>query len=347
MLHEIKHFFHLAKNRGSMYMTNYFLAETSNKLELSHNYGQPINAQIEVTTYCNAGCVMCPRTYMHSRGIRSPKHMILQDFKKIIFMLPYCESIRLYGGGEPLLNPDIIDIIKFCKEKKIRIGTTTSAAALSKSTSRELILHKLDHISFSIDSPNKQTFNRLRKGVKFRTVIKNIKMFVKLVDELKSDTPFIMTKTVVSKENINEIIPLLKLIKSLGIRNVLLQGMGGPWNNKFMILSEDLPLLEEYKKYGKSIGLNVSLAFSSPPKAVKIKCWKLWKSVYIRVDGSVSPCCFMPLHNCGNVLMEDFNRIWNGKEYRCLRKKLRNGNHPLHCIQCVHTRSGPSIKDET
>jgi len=106
-------------NSGLKSAINQLLLGLSNKLELAHAYGQPTSVQIESTTYCNAKCSMCGRTMVYTgKNPKKPKHMSFQKFKKIMLKLPYCKYIDLQGLGEPLLNPDLISIIKFCKERK-------------------------------------------------------------------------------------------------------------------------------------------------------------------------------------------------------------------------------------
>ena len=89
-----------------------------NRLALLHAYvrkrsvvpGGPMSMTIESTTRCNLSCPMCLR-----ERIRVPaKDMELVLFRKIIDEAAgFLELAVPYGLGEPLMNPEIFDMIAF------------------------------------------------------------------------------------------------------------------------------------------------------------------------------------------------------------------------------------------
>ncbi|MDP2906898.1 MAG: radical SAM protein [Nanoarchaeota archaeon] len=338
----IKTLFDTIHRKGCRSGVNSLLVGLSNSLELTHVYGQPMYIQVELTTHCNAKCPMCARTiFYEGKDSKKPKNMSFQNFKKIILKLPYCESIELQGLGEPLFNPDLIKMIRLCKERNIFSRFTTNSTLLSNWMGKRIITSGLDCIEFSVDSPNAKKFEKIRKGTNFYTVLMNIKRFINLKHEMNSSKPIVRAKVVVSEENISEIPQLLRLLKSVGIRNVLLRELMGDGLRK--VPKNRLSLLLNYRDYGKSLGLNVQLAFPDLPplsNRKKIKCWKIWKAMYITVDGWVTPCCFFPSEktlNYGNILKQDVKDIWNNEKYKISRKRLRNSLPDYPCKLCVWT----------
>lgn len=341
----IKKLIQLAKEKNVKRSLNRLLLEISNKFKLSYVYGQPIFAQIEPTTYCNCRCIMCGRTYMLKKGDLKPEHMKFKDFKKIMLKMPYCETVHLQGHGEPLFNPDLFKMVRFCKKREIFTRFITNATILSEKVSRKVILSGLELIDFSIDSADAKTFEKIRKEAKFSTVIKNVKRFVELKNTLKSETPVTRAIVIISKENIYKIPPLLELLNSIGIKKVILRGLirklSAPTKNGQLqsITPEELNLLPKYKDYGESLGLNVRLSSANLSllpfsNRKKIKCWKLWKSVYITVDGWVTCCCHIydkDMLNYGNILKQDFKKIWNSELYKRSRKRLKNNPAEYPC----------------
>lgn len=321
---------------------NYLLLEFSNRIQLSYALGQPVVIHLEPTNYCNSKCVMCPGVYggLKKRIVPKHMHMSFEDFKRIIAQFPYCKVICLYGLGEPLLNPDVIKMIKLCKGKGIFVSLTTNGSTLSRNISKELVLSGLDEIWFSIDGGTAKTFEKIRVGTRFSTVIENIKRFIELKNNLNSERPKPKVRTIVSNENIHEIPQLLRLVKSIGIKDITVRGgdfSGTPLN---AVPNEQLNVLLKHKSYGESLGLNVKLLFPTLPplsNRKKIICWKLWKSTYITVGGWVTPCCRLPFEKDltgGNILNQDFKKIWNNRMYRRLRKKFGN-NESAFCQNCI------------
>lgn len=343
----IRRLVYLIKRWNKVFFANHVLTEISMRLGLSHAYGQPIIVHFEPTTYCNATCSMCSRNSTHNANLsKNPKNMSLKTFREMLLKFPYCEDVRMQGLGESLLNPEMLEMIKLCKSRKIRVSLTTNASLLSESMSRELIMSGIDSILFSVDSANAKTFERLRKGIKFSAVIDNIKRFVELRNRLKSKMPFTALTISVSKDNIREIPQLIDIAKSLGVDGVVLRRLlrlgYGPSDIES---KKQLELLRSYEHYGKSRGLHVTLLFPeelfSTSKVKKTHCWWLWRAIYLTVDGDVFPCCIFPHHTgiaYGNVMRQSVREIWNNEMYKRLRVHLRSGNLCAPCNACPTTR---------
>ena len=97
-------------------------------LRQSHVPGGPLTLAIESTAKCNLFCPMCPRESIYF----PPKDMELSVFKKIIDDgKAFLEFAVPYGDGEPLLNPEIYDMIAYCKQVGVPSGISTNATVLS------------------------------------------------------------------------------------------------------------------------------------------------------------------------------------------------------------------------
>lgn len=317
---------------------NLLLLRISRFLKLKHCYGQPAHAQIETTTYCNAKCIMCSRTFKKESLDGKPKHMTLEVFKKVIRKLPHCTKVLLHGFGEPLLNPEIGKIIKFCKKNGISSNFATNASLLTRSIGKELIAKGLDSISISMENADPKKFEKTRAGIKFSRVTANIRNFISLKEQLGSKTPRLALISFVSKENINELPRLFDLSKDMGVKKVVLRTVTA--NPHLDCLSEcDASLVSKHKEYGESLGLSISLQMPSIFRSNrKLECWRIWQSIYISVDGSVKPCCHTPYLkelNYGNILEQDIDSIWNGELYKRTRKRIAENPPERPCLRCT------------
>jgi radical SAM protein with 4Fe4S-binding SPASM domain len=64
------------------------------------------------------------------------------------------------------------------------------------------------------------------------------------------------------------------------------------------------------------------------------RCEFPWKSMHIKVDGDVYPCCFLS-KPMGNVLQSGVDGVWNGPAYQRLRRSVAMGTYEVckgaHC----------------
>ena len=129
-------------------------------LQKKISFDFPIRLNIEPTNYCNLSCSMCPRELNRPFG-----YMEFNLFKKIID-----ESI-LYGkrliitltkDGEPLLHPELPQMIKYAKDKKAayKINFYTNGILLTETKSEEIIKSGLDTMHISIDAFTKETYKK-------------------------------------------------------------------------------------------------------------------------------------------------------------------------------------------
>ena len=143
---------------------------------------------IESAAICDLACPHCFREYL----ITPDKIMSMELFNKIIKEIKSLEipSIKLNWRGEPLLNPNLIQMIKLAKKNGvIDVSINTNATTLDLKKSSEILDSGLDYIIFSFDGGTKKTYEKYRPGRfktnSFDTVYENIKNFCLLKKEKK------------------------------------------------------------------------------------------------------------------------------------------------------------------
>src|SRR5436189_5432605 len=136
-------------------------------LRQSHVPGGPLTLAIESTAKCNLFCPMCPRESIYF----PPRDMELPVFKKIIDDgKGFLEFAVPYGDGEPLLNPEIYDMIAYCKQVGVHSGISTNATVLTEEAGRTPTKPGLDYIILAFDGATKATYEKYRKGAEFEKV---------------------------------------------------------------------------------------------------------------------------------------------------------------------------------
>ena len=115
-----------------------------------------------VTYKCNAFCEFC-----HFADHQKYKNSVMEDFptfkKNIDELAQLGVKFIDLTGGEPLLNPNIAEMARYAKLKKMQTSITTNTLLYPKFA--ETLAGNVDLLHFSLDSPDAEEHNKIR-GVK-------------------------------------------------------------------------------------------------------------------------------------------------------------------------------------
>ena len=140
----------------------------------------PPCVQIEPTSICNYRCVMC---YQIDKSFSGKSHgmmghMSLDLFKKIVDELEgNVEAITLASRGEPTLNPNIIQMLEYCRNKFLGLKINTNASMLNEKLIHSILSSNFSEIVFSVDGADKNTYEKIRINGNFDKVFNNLKLF--------------------------------------------------------------------------------------------------------------------------------------------------------------------------
>lgn len=164
----------------------------------------PFTLHLEISSICNLRCKMCPLG--QEKIERKNKFLSLKDVKKIMKNNSLkIKSISLSNWGEPLMNPEITDIIKYLKSLDIKkVGFVTNGLLLDKNMFHKLRKSGLDAITISCDIK----YDEMRK-ISFE------EWKEKIIEVLKDNSNFpIEINTIITKgdkpEEYKKIIELFK-----------------------------------------------------------------------------------------------------------------------------------------
>ncbi len=102
---------------------------------------------IEISNVCNLQCSFCPEV------IRSKKLMSLDLFQKIIKEVsPLTEQVCFHLMGDPLVHPQIDQMIKICENEKVKIFFVTNGLLMREKQIDLLLSPALRQVNFSIHS---------------------------------------------------------------------------------------------------------------------------------------------------------------------------------------------------
>lgn len=292
-------------------------------------WGLPISLSFEPTTSCNLRCPECPSGL---RQFTRPTGMLQKDFFKdtIDEVGKDLTYLIFYFQGEPYLNPDFLDMVKYANNKKIYTATSTNAHYLNDANAKKTIESGLDRLIISIDGTTQDTYQQYRIGGNLEKVLEGARNVVKWKKELKSKTPFIIFQFLVVKPNQHQIEDVKKLGKEIGVDEVAFKtAQIYDYENG----SNLIPTIDYYSRYQQNNNGTYSIKNN-----MANHCWKLWHSCVITWDGTVVPCCFDKdaTHQLGDLKDTSFKQLWQGGKYHNFRTALLKGRGEIDiCKNCT------------
>jgi radical SAM protein with 4Fe4S-binding SPASM domain len=313
---------------------NSILSILSYKLKLIRPLGKPIAVDIEPTNFCNLRCAHCQVTHWHKPKDR----LTTENFRNYMKNFSGASRIKLQGMGEPFLNKELPAIIEELAGHDVYIEIVSNGTIMTDRIREVLTQIPQLTISFSVDGPTKEIFEKIRIRSNFNKVIENIESVVK-TRPLKSE---IALSTVAFEEHKDQIKPTIALAKKLGIDNFFLQllviNYGQDKLNGETVehrVSETKAFVRELESMARMNKINLKI--SNDLFDEKNQCPWPWIGSYIDTQGNVIPCCRVAnadVCSFGNLNKEDFHTIWYSKGYQRLREQIRTNNIPEFCRSC-------------
>ncbi|WP_312645120.1 radical SAM protein [Hydrogenoanaerobacterium sp.] len=231
-------------------------------------------AYIEITNVCNLSCNFCPKT------TRTPTFMTSDQFAQLARQVkPFTDYVYLHLMGEPLLHPQLDEILKICEILDLKVTITTNGTLINKK--RELLLKSpcLYKVHFSLHS-----FEANDSGIALEDYVRDIVDFARCAaDEGTINVLRLWNMDSAELKGSNrlnkDIIDLLEAEFGcvFSLRNALGQGRSG---------IKLLPriYLEMAQKFQWP-------SLNAPVMGDEVFCYGLRDQFGILADGTVVPCC--------------------------------------------------------
>ncbi len=306
----------------------YFSFMISRLFKKGRIFGNPFSLSIEPTTACNLGCPECPsglKSFTRVTGNLKPElnKKIIDELYRDLFYINY------YFQGEPYINPNFLDFIKYATAKGIYCSTSTNAHFLTSEKSKQTIESGLNRMIISIDGTTQETYEQYRKNGSLEKVLEGTRNIINWKNKLKSNTPHIIFQFLVVKHNEHQINDAIKLSKEMGVNEIRFKTaqLYNYQNGNPLIPSNNKYSRYKQKKDGSYVLKNKFYNH----------CWRMWSSAVITVDGKLVPCCFDKdaSHLLGNIEDQSIREIWKGKDYHEFRKNVLTQREKINiCKNC-------------
>jgi radical SAM protein with 4Fe4S-binding SPASM domain len=311
---------------GSKVLSSYYISKWTKK---PVQWGYPVSISFEPTTSCNLRCPECPSGL---RTFTRPTGMLKKDFfsdtidqlsKELLYLI-------FYFQGEPYLNPDFLDMVKYASQKGIYTATSTNAHYLNDQNAKRTVESGLDRLIISIDGTTQDVYEQYRVGGKLEKVLQGARNIVKWKKELNSKTPFVFFQFLVVKPNEHQVEDIKKLAKEVGVDEVRFKtAQVYDYKNDPNNL---IPITKKFSRYKKNSNGEVEVKNS-----LDNHCWRLWHATVITWDGLVVPCCFDKdaQHQLGDLKGKPFKEIWHNDQYINFRRSILQSRKNIDiCANC-------------
>jgi MoaA/NifB/PqqE/SkfB family radical SAM enzyme len=272
----------------------------------------PRVATIEVTANCQCNCVHCSAHRPSDKRPVLSRATIESVVAQVLDMGAHGIS---YTGGEPLMRPDLEDLIAMVPQDKATVTIFSNAVALTPERAASLKAAGLYSIMISLDSPDPEEHDRLRnrRGT-FEAVKRGAQAAVEagLVVNLSTYA----TPEYVREGKLNRVAELAAQwgVHEISVFNAVATGRYLK-ACEVMVSDEDRNAILEaaenlHKLYGRRPRI-ITKAWTNRGKGFSryIGCMSGHYQFHVTAQGDLTPCDLTPL-SFGNVNNETIADIW-------------------------------------
>jgi len=271
----------------------------------------PVNVTWEITETCNLRCTHClaAELWAQRRG-----ELDLGQCRALIDELARMEVFQVnFGGGEPFLRDDFLDILRYAHSRGITTCVSTNGTVLNDALVDELLRMAPVYLQVSLDGAHVETNDVIRGRGTFTRIIAGI--------ELLSERayPDFSLNMVVTRLNVGEIADFDRLARHYGAKTRLSRfrpsGAGcGTWKD-YRLTRDQLLELSAFLGAHPEILTGDSFFALTPDSRRELglnMCGAAKMTCAVAPDGSVYPCAFLCHRDflAGNVTAEPLSAIF-------------------------------------
>lgn len=285
---------------------------------------------------CNLKCKYCFNAGLDWRGRLSPKdvHRVLRESAENGLV------VATFSGGEPTLDPNLVNYIKSCIDYNISPWFSSNALNLTSTLVNELVDAGLKEMQISLDTINHEIFAKLTGSNKLNTILSNI------LYAIKSGIN-VTINIVACSANESSVIDVAKWSEDAGAHKVVISPNDKVMSNiiadkRSTLRSNATDKLQQMIKSAKLTRTSISKSqqhWHSPSNITS--CGGLFRSLHILPNGDITICSMMTSHSrelnsYGNIKKDTITSAWRSKKFYEIRKKLLTKDKESNCAECAH-----------
>lgn len=301
-------------------INNFILANRESDLKVSEVRSLPYILNMDTINACNLKCPFC---VTGTNQLDRKKTRFPNDQAKLLIdkVKSHVLVARFHNWGEPFLNREIFEIIRYARDSGIHTSASSNLSVNVDNLAEKIVNSGLDHLHVSIDGLEQNTLEIYRRKADIDLVYKNIRDIVAMKKKLGSSTPQLELTFLVFKHNEHEVSKLKGMKKALGVDSFSA-------SSAFIYHDSFVPSNPKFQ----------------PSQTIwNDSCHYLYSELMVEADGFVSPCCTntSSRFDVGHVSeIDDLGSFWNNPMFQAMRSKgsHRVDSDPLSKIEtlCDH-----------
>ncbi len=291
----------------------------------------------ETTAACNLSCRYCRASASHEPG---PDELSTREALAFLDSIAPLGPMLILSGGEPLLRPDIFQIIRHAVSLGMRVSLASNGTLITPDVADEIAAAGVARVSISLDGADAEKHDLSRGPGSFRETLNGLK-------NLRGKVDFQINFTI-TRKNESEVSSIFDLAEREGARALhffflVPTGRGSEEDLISPKRQEELLVQIDRERALRQMEVQVTCA----PQYARLTshgegkgrgrggCLAGKSFVFVSRNGDVYPCGYLPLR-VGNVREKNFIEIWeNSPELRALRERRLKGK----CGQCEFTQA--------
>jgi len=285
----------------------------------------PLVMSWNVTRECNMKCSHC---YINATEKKLAHELTTTEGKKLIDQIcQVSKPLLILSGGEPLLRPDIYELIQYGTSKGLKMGLGSNGSLIDDTVAAKLKAAGIATVSISLDSHIPTQHDE------FRGVSGSWEKAVNACKALRKNNVLVQVNTTLTQQNYDQIDDIMSLAEEIGVENFHLfflvpTGRGAKLTDISPQKYEDM-ITNTFAKVAKH---KLNVRPSCAPQFMRIAKgmgldMRQWVRgcmaglYYCRIypNGDVTPCPYLPV-KLGNVQEKAFKEIWfNSPIFKALR----------------------------
>ncbi|MFA5362812.1 MAG: radical SAM protein [Candidatus Omnitrophota bacterium] len=318
---------------------------------------------IDLTNWCNFDCIACwcRSPLLGDKAMPEEERKLILPLENVravfddIAEMGGLKQVKLVGGGEPFMHPDILKVVEYIKnvDSRIEIDINTNFSLVNEKTVERMLELGVDSLTVSIWAgtpgaytavhPNQkaQTFERIRQVMLYmsrrkkeldsrrpRMVIHNVilnrncadidNMLRFALDAGADDIQFVPIDTV--KNKTEQLLPSPVQIQALIPRLLSMRERYNPENFTYTAADGRVIVLSDFDTFIRRMKeIDTASGVYDGGVVEEVPCYAGWLFARIMTTGNVVPCCKGHRMHMGNIFKNRFKEIWFSDTYNEFR----------------------------